>query len=255
VKDKELARRPDTETALAAPAMIDPMRIIEMANREGMSPDNMSKMLDLAERVQQTNARQQFNAALDAFQSECPPIKKNRKAKITSTTTGSSYSYDFADLEEVVRVVRPVLRTHGLSFSWDMDTAGAVVTCTCILKHIAGHRETARFQCGSDSRAGMSAQQKSASALTYAKRYALLNVLGLVTADPDNDGAQGTGDIKLISEHDLANLKARIDDTGVPVTTVLRAAGIEKLEQMPATRVKEMHRRIDDWIRAKGGRP
>src|SRR5262249_11286771 len=53
----------------------------------------------------------ELNKALAAFQAELPHV-----AKAATADTGS-YRYDYADLEDVSRVVLPLLGKHGLAWS------------------------------------------------------------------------------------------------------------------------------------------
>jgi hypothetical protein len=119
--------------------------------------------------------------ALAAFQAEMPVIPKNQKAKVP-TKAGGSYEYTYAGLPDVSAVVMPLLTKHGLAFSVCprvIDGAGEVVG---ILLHSSGETLEASLPLF-----GRQAQEIG-SALTYARRYLLGCMTGVVT-DDDDDGS------------------------------------------------------------------
>lgn len=119
-------------------------------------------------------------AALAAFQAEMPVVAKNQKAKVP-TKNGGSYEYTYAGLPDVAATVHPLLSKHGLSFSVCprvTEHGGEVVG---VLMHESGDRLEASLPLF-----GRQAQEIG-SALTYARRYLLGCMTGVVT-DDDDDG-------------------------------------------------------------------
>lgn len=119
--------------------------------------------------------------ALAAFQAEMPIIPKNQKAKVP-TKAGGSYEYTYAGLPDVSATVMPLLTRHGLAFSVCpriTEHGGEVVG---ILLHSSGERLEAALPLF-----GRQAQEIG-SALTYARRYLLGCMTGVVT-DDDDDGS------------------------------------------------------------------
>ena len=163
--------------------------MLTLAIEKGVDVAALEKLVALHERVSDRAAAVEFAEAMSAFQNECPPISKTSEAKITSGS-GGQYSYRYAELDEIARTVRPLCHKHGLSYSWDSLMEGEKLTCTCIVRHVNGHQITAHFTAPTESKAGMSSQQKHAAALTYARRQSLIQALGLTTCDPDMDGGE-----------------------------------------------------------------
>lgn len=119
--------------------------------------------------------------ALAAFQADMPVIPKSQKAKVP-TKAGGSYEYTYAGLPDVSAVVMPLLTSHGLAFSVCprvTEHGGEVVG---ILLHTSGERLEASLPLF-----GRQAQEIG-SALTYARRYLLGCMTGVVT-DDDDDGS------------------------------------------------------------------
>lgn len=118
--------------------------------------------------------------ALAAFQAEMPVVAKNKTAKVP-TKAGGSYSYTYADLADVSAAAMPVLVKHGLSFSACPRLTDQGYELVGVLLHTSGERLE-----GSLPLHGRQAQEIG-SALTYARRYLLGCMTGIVT-DDDDDG-------------------------------------------------------------------
>lgn len=178
--------------------------LLHEAVRRGTPVAELKELVALYEHMEAREAQKLFAAALAQFQKLCPPIKKGSTAKIT-TSTGGEFKYTFAELDDIAAIVNPILAPLGLSYSWDMRLEKDLLTCTCTLRHSAGHAQPAVFACPTTTMNKVSDQQKVGGALTYAKRQSLVQVLGLtMTDDRDTDGA----DQKPISPEQLAELEA-----------------------------------------------
>lgn len=117
--------------------------------------------------------------ALVACQTSLSDITKGR------TANAGQYSYTYADLRDALATIRPVFASNGLAVT---QTASAeehdVVVWTTIL-HESGQfltTQPVRFPVGKTI-------QQSGSAITYARRYALMAVAGLATEDDDGASA------------------------------------------------------------------
>jgi len=113
--------------------------------------------------------------ALAGFQQECPVIHKG--------TTG--YGYTYADLPQILEVINPILKKHGLGFTQMLEGTG--------LKTIIFHWDSGEYlesycEIPSTSLKGMNDFQAIGSGITYFRRYCLSSSLGVVT-DKDTDAA------------------------------------------------------------------
>ena len=176
------------ETAIDAAPADSTTQLLQAALDKGVSVESLEKLVALHERILDRNAASEFAAAMAEFQAECPSIPKR---STTNVSKGGvlQYSYNYAELDVIAEIIGPCLHTRGLSYSWDSDVADGRLTCTCTVRHSNGHKQSAKFTCPIDDRAAMSEPQKYTAALTYARRQALIQALGLTTTDPDNDGA------------------------------------------------------------------
>lgn len=203
--------------------------ILRLAVERGVPVDTIERLVALKERMDERSAAAEFNQALAAFQAECPAIRKTSTAKVT-TKSGGAYEYRYAELDEIARTTRPLLQKHGLSYSWDSELAGDKIVCTCTLRHIAGHSQTAKFVCPTDTASAMSSQQKHAAALTYSRRQSLIQVLGLTTTDPDTDGASD----ERITEQQAYAIEDLIRESGADRARFLSYMGVASVGEIAA---------------------
>lgn len=209
--------------------------LVRLALEKGVDVAVLERLVALQERVTERNARAAYFEALAAFQEECPQVFKGKTAKI-ATKTGASYQYSYAPLDEIARAIRPVLRRHGLSYAWTINPGeqAGTLDVVCIVRHIDGHQESARFPVPTASpNEKMSEAQKTGAALTYGKRQSLTSVLGITTTDSDTDAADPRG-FEKVSEYEVRTLEARIAEVGADRTRFLAFMGVERLEDIAA---------------------
>jgi hypothetical protein len=117
--------------------------------------------------------------ALSEFQDEVPTIHEETKG----------YNYTYSNLNSIFKVIKPLLKKHGLGFYQNLDARSLVTT----IYHVESGEQ---IQSSSDipniSLKGMNDYQTLGSGITYLRRYSLSTMLGLIT-DKDID-ACGTQD-------------------------------------------------------------
>jgi len=240
---REIARV-EAPTTVATTGEGEIMALLGRAVEAGASVEALERLVALKERVDREAARRAYFEALASAQEEMPEVPKSRTAQI-ATRAGSSYSYNYAALEDITRTIRPVLRRHGLSYAWDVSQGEGTLVVTCVLRHVDGHEERASFPVPVDTSARMSDAQKNGAALTYGRRQSLIAVLGLTTADDDVDGAESAGSAEAITESQAADLIALIEEVGADRQKVLAWAGVERVADMPADRYAQAVRMLE----------
>jgi len=156
---------------------------ISQAIEKNVPAETMERLLAVWQQVKAENARDAFTEAMSAFQGECPVIEKKKVVRNKDGTI----RYTYAPLEKIVVAVKDILRKNGLSYTLDTTHKEGHVKAICKVTHILGHAETSSFEVPIDTEGFMSQPQKYASALTFAKRYAFCNALGILTGDEDDD--------------------------------------------------------------------
>jgi hypothetical protein len=93
-----------------------------------------------------------------------------------------------------------------------------MIEVTCILSHKGGYELQTSIAAPRDSSPGKSTVQAIASTITYLKRYTLISLLGIGTADPDDDAVstipenQKTTNNKEDKSVLLAEIKDKLDN-------------------------------------------
>jgi hypothetical protein len=121
--------------------------------------------------------------ALARFQAAMPVVAKSKTATVRGKDGSAGYSYTYAGLAEVSAAAAPLMAEHGLSFAClpQIDDQGRL-TLLGILLHSSGEQLMATLPIAG------STPQQIGSSLTYARRYLMGCMTGIVT-DDDDDGA------------------------------------------------------------------
>ena len=172
-------------------------RLIERAIDKNVPVETMEKLLAMRRELKAEWAREQYQAALAAFQAELPVIKKTRKVM---NKDGKTERYRYAPLDSIVAQVKQLLEKHGFSHRTDALIEGKFVTAECVVTHREGHSERSRFAVPIEPTAFMNDAQKYASALTFTKRYAFCGALGILTGDADTDTIEIAAEVERVEQ-------------------------------------------------------
>lgn len=183
----------------------EPQDLLAMAVKQGASVDTLERLMVVRKELRAEQAEAEFNAALSAFQSECPIILRSR--------AGHENRYNYAPLEQIVGKVTPFLTKHGFSHQEDGIVTEGWVEALVTVTHRAGHSITKKFKVPAESKAGMSPAQKYGAAMTYATRYAFCAAFGIRTADKDTDCMPDSGESVTKLKKDLWDLVKPIRGT------------------------------------------
>ncbi|HMC55008.1 MAG TPA: ERF family protein [Gemmatimonadaceae bacterium] len=222
--------------------------LLHLAVENGTPVEALEKLVDLHERIAEREARMEFVRALASFKAKCPPIVHSRTANF-ATRGGQKVSYSYTELDELARIIDPVLTEHGFSYGWDERLDKGMVTTTCTLYHVSGHSRQSSFTLPADNDSAASPQQKIGMADTYASRRSLIAVLGLTTADKDPRPAEI--DPTPINEDQVIALQDLLVEAGRTLPKFLSFLGVESLEQLPRVRFNEARSALDTIIAAK----
>jgi hypothetical protein len=155
-----------------------------------------------------------FVAALQAMEH----VTKDRKADLGEK--GAKYKY--ADLTSVIEVAKPTLEANGLAVTQVASDDG--------VQTIVVHRDGEWLSFPPLTiKTGQNTPQAQGSAITYAKRYQLLGVLGIATEDDDGQAAAKPAD-PLVSAPMLKTLGIQLrklvgDDREAGLAFIADAAG------------------------------
>lgn len=116
--------------------------------------------------------------ALVAFQGEMKTVGKDK--------INPHFKSRYADIASITEDIMPILTKHGLAFTCSPRSADNGYEIVGRLLHVSGDMiEGALPLFGNDA-------QKIGSSITYARRYLLCALTGVVTGDEDDDGNAAT---------------------------------------------------------------
>lgn len=176
-------------TPIAATAQTEQTAIIAMIERAARDPlvdlTKMERLFDMHKSMQARASEVAFNAAMADAQAELEPIGRQSR----NTHTNSTY----ADLATVVESATPIIAKHGfgLSFGTAAPLMADHIRMVCDVTHKTGH--TKRYEsefpydlAGSQGKVNKTKIQAFGSTTTYGRRYMMLLIFNIATAD--NDG-------------------------------------------------------------------
>jgi len=198
---------------------INALYLIDRAIENNIDIEKFEKLISLAQMLEKEKAKRDFYESFSKFQSSIPTIFKNSEVNMGY----GKPKYNYATLSDIITAIQKPLGEANLSFRWEISNNNDIIEVTCILSHAGGYELQTSIQAGKDATPGKSNVQAIASTITYLKRYTLVSLLGIGTADPDDD-AQATvnvdkkqdieGKDKII-EQIKAELKSCKDEDGV----------------------------------------
>lgn len=153
-----------------------------LARDPGVPVEKLAELVALQERVLARQAKAAFEVAFADMQSDLPII-----AELGRTDKGT-----YARYEDIVKIVRPILKAHGFSlrFSTEWPETGGI-RVTGILTHIGGHAERSTFHGDADKSGSKNEIQAQGSTTSYGRRYTTLDLLGIATERDDDAEAAG----------------------------------------------------------------
>lgn len=154
-------------------------------------------------------------------------------------STNPHFKSKFASLAGVRDAVVPVITKHGLFVAQNLTNTEKGVACTTIITHVSGQQMVFGPL---EMPATKADAQGLGSAATYARRYALMAAFCIVGDEDDDANAAVKGsngkDAPLISEQQVADIDALIQEVGADKARFLKYLKIAKLEQIPAANFK-----------------
>jgi len=175
--------------------------------------------------------RAPFAIAFIAAQKATEAVKK--------ASTNPAFKSRYADLAVVVEAVIPALNESGIAVIQSPSFDGDLVSVTTVLLHESGSSVTGTLS----MRPTKMDPQGVGSAITYARRYALLAMAGAAPEDDDGQAASQPGNDRAptppISQDQADALRLEIEAVGADPAKFLAFFKIKALEVMPVGRWNE----------------
>lgn len=199
--------------------------------QSGVTEQNVAafkELVLLSERMEDRNAKKQFNAAFVALQAELPAVQA---MKAVPNNDGST-RFTYAPYEDIWRQVEPFLKRHGFSVKFSQRIPDEKrITMTCKLMHIGGHTEENEFTVRIGSGPPKSSEsQADGAAAQYAQRGALCDCLNIqIRHDTDARAEGGT-----VTPEQAEELEHRLKMINGDVKAFLNLAGAERFADIHA---------------------
>jgi hypothetical protein len=169
----------------------------------------------------------QIAAALAAAQATIKDASKDRQG----------YGYKYADLANVLQIVRPALTAQGIAILQDTETIADHISVATRLVHSSGQWiESEHLALLIEAKKGLSAAQCAGSVVTYARRYSLAAMVGLSQEDDDAGGAEDKPKVPLITDAQLSTLRDLCAAAGKAEADIAKAMGVATLAALPAAK-------------------
>lgn len=200
----EITVAPDkaVEPVPAAPASSSEALLVVIARASSdpnVDVDKMRELLDMQERIMGRQAEMAFTEAMNRVQERVPRLVKDRKIIVKGSLRSK-----YAALEDIDKVLRPLILSEGFSLKYDSEDVPPKNTRMILwVKHRMGHKESTSLVLPLDNSDFRSAAQNAASTVSFGRRILLCMAFNLITVDEDKDG-NPPGD--LISQDQVLNV-------------------------------------------------
>jgi hypothetical protein len=166
--------------------------------------------------------------------------------------------YNYADLSGVIDAIKPALVENSLFFTQQPEPAQGGVQVRTVLHHASGES----LDMGTlFVPANKNDAQGYGSALTYARRYALVTAFGVPTEDDDGNAAvkavQGQSNVAspdpepCINGEQVTRIQVLLEATGITPVQFSRTMSVRTVSSLPASRFEEAVERLETALAKK----
>lgn len=185
-----------------------------------LSPTEAKGKLTMRNLFEEAANRPKISAAFVKAQRDFSPAIKN--------SVNPHFKKKYADLAACVNAVIDALNDNGIALIQRNHYCDGGVIVETVFLHESGESISAGQLHVAADRANA---QGYGSALTYARRFALMSACGIAPEDDDGNAASES-----VNAEQAANIKALADKVGKPVAEICRYFNVKKLEQLPAAK-------------------
>lgn len=219
--------------------------ISRAASDPSVNMDKMERLLKMHEQVVARNAEQAFNAAMSQAQAQMGRVS----ADSTNPQTRSKYA-SYAALD---RALRPIYTEYGFSLSFGTGEGAPQdwARVVCYVSHRDGHSRTYHIDMPADGKGAkggdvMTKTHATISAVSYGRRALLKMIFNIAEGkETDDDGNRAGSDGGVVSEEQVAELRALIMDVDADLPKLLAYLKVERLEDIFADKFETVKRVIE----------
>ena len=206
-------------------------KLIALAIDKDLDIDKLERLLVMKRDEEDRTAYTAFVVAISNFQAKCPTVEKTGTVK----DKHGIQLYTYPKFNVIWETVKPHLDENGLSVRFSSDISDGQVKIHCMVSHVGGHTDDSYFSCPIEASmtGGANAAQRTASANSFAKRYAIMNALNIAGDDFDDDGQSLDADIETITPEQAASMRDDISKMKADEAYFCSWLKIPTLEDMP----------------------
>lgn len=208
---------------------VTPMHMLQVAVQQGHDLEKIEKLMELERRWKADQAREAYYQALTEF--------KQQQITVTKDKRNDQYNSMYTSIGNLVNTVTAAMAPFGFSASWEVEQAD-FIKVTCILSHTLGHSESVSMEGPPDDSGKKNTLQQIKSTITYLEASTFQAVTGVVSRDA-NVNDDGNGAVDTITEEQLADLEALIEEVEADRAAFLKYCKVASLEQLPAAKFKQ----------------
>lgn len=187
--------------------------------------------------------------AMSGLQSEIRDAEKDTQG----------YGYKYADLYQVLSLIRPLLAKHGLAFTQHVSNADDKVLIETMVMHESGEWMSSEISMPPTPNTKMSAAQSVGSAITYGRRYSLVAIFGITQCTEDDDGANykhreapknttSPAKPQLINKDQEMEISTLLFDSKTDASRFLAAYKVEFISQMGLAAYEDAKKKLNNKI-------
>jgi len=207
--------------------------LIEMAINADLDIEKLERLMEMKEREENKTSYAAFVVAISRFQAECPTVKKTGMVK----DKNGKQIYSYPKFDSIMKTIQPHLEKNSLSVRFNSEISDNSVKVLCMVSHAGGHTDESSFSCPIEGHmaGGANASQRTASANSFAKRYAIMNALNIAGSDYDDDDAQILGEPpETITKEQAAQFRDDLEALKADVGYFCKWMKVDELEDIPA---------------------
>lgn len=218
-----------------------PPQLLSQAIAANAPIETIERMMAMAERWEDRQKHEEFNAALRRIKERVGIIPKSGKASFGAGRA----SYRYETYADVWNGVTKIGAEEGISHGFEYETLNESQTkVTLILAHENGYERTSSLIAFSDTSGNKNPQQAIGSALTYTMRRLTMGAFGLA-ADVDDDAMASAGEPRISAEQ-ATKLRESMEAQNYTSDMFCQKFSVASVELLPASRYDEALQRLEN---------
>lgn len=174
--------------------------LLRLALEKDLDVDKLEKLIELKNRQEERQAKQEFDFHFAEMQKDLQPIIKDSAVEDAS----GRIMYKYAQLGNIQKEAGNVLFKHGFSYRWEeerLEVDPPEKRITCIISGWGYEKRTYTDMPIQPATKATNNSQQRGVATTYGKRYSFCSAVGIVLEEDDDAVGFTAEQVALYAEH------------------------------------------------------